>query len=285
MITLTTRQKLFLARRMQSLVMAARRTAGKGSEVICVRRGIRWRLDLHEGIDFAIWLLAAFESRTLACYLSHLKPGNIALDVGANIGAHTLHLARAAAPTGRVFAFEPTDYAVAKLRANLALNPVLAPLVSVHQVMLVERSRPGAVPGLYSGWPLVPTSADTHVLHGGQLHGSTQARATSLDEVLEIERLDRIDLIKIDIDGHECAMLRGATGTLARFRPPIIMELSPYVLTEQGGGVGEVVELLGGAGYALRDIATGQPLPLDAGRLESLIPIGASRNVLAYPTP
>ena len=283
MITLTTRQKLFLAGRMQSLAMAGRRIAGKGPEVTVVRRGIRWRLDLREGIDFAIWLLGAFEPRTIDHYLTHLKPGHVALDVGANIGAHTLHLARAVRPAGRVLAFEPTDYAFAKLQANLALNPDLAPLVAAYQVMLVERSHADAVPELYSSWPLEPARVGTHVLHGGRLQTCTQARATSLDELLESERLDRVDLIKLDIDGHECPMLRGAARTLARFRPVIVMELSPYVLKEHGSGVAELVEILGTAGYALSDIGTGRSLPLDASLLESAIPIGGSRNVLACP--
>lgn len=228
MITLTTRQKLFLARRVQSLVMAALRISGSAPEVTCVRRGIRWRLDLREGIDFSIWLLGVFESRTLIYYLNHLKSGDVVLDVGANIGAHTLHLARAIAPTGRVIALEPTDYAFAKLHANLALNPKLAPLVRVHQVMLVEQSKTGTVPNLYSSWPLEPAGSETHLLHGGQLRTCASARATSLDEIIDTEGLERINLIKLDIDGHECPMLRGATRTLARFRPPIIMELSPY---------------------------------------------------------
>jgi FkbM family methyltransferase len=283
MITLTTRQKLFLARRAQSVVMAARRAAGRGPDVTVMRRGIRWHLDLREGIDFSIWLLGAFEPRTLAHYLAYLKPGNVVLDVGANVGAHTLHFAQAVQPGGRVVAFEPTDYAFGKLQQNLALNPDLAPLVTVYQAMLVERPGHGAVPSLYSSWPLEPVRGDSHHLHGGRLQRCTQARATSLDEILGSERLERIDLVKLDIDGHECAMLKGATGMLRRFRPPIIMELAPYVLREQGSGIAELVEILAGTGYGLRGIDSGAILPMNADRLEALIPIGGGRNVLAHP--
>lgn len=282
MITLTTRHKLFLARRAQSLIMAVRRASGRGPEVAVARRGIRWQLDLSEGIDFAIWLFGAFEPRTLRHYLNHLKPGNVALDIGANIGAHTLHLALSVGSTGRVLAFEPTDYAFGKLKANVALNPDLAARVAAHQVMLTDNSLPAPVPAIYSSWPLEPEGGGTHLLHGGLLKSCASARAATLDELMEIERVNRIDLVKLDIDGYECAMLRGAIRTLARFQPSIIMEIAPYVLREHGSGVAELVEILGATGYALRDIETRRSLPLDAHWLESAIPIGGGRNVIAY---
>jgi FkbM family methyltransferase len=57
-----------------------------------------------------------------------VKPGNAVLDIGRNIGAHTLPLAHLVGPHGRVIAFEPTAYAIRKMRANIALNAGLGEL-------------------------------------------------------------------------------------------------------------------------------------------------------------
>ncbi len=67
------------------------------------------------------------------------------------------------------------------------------------------------------------------------------------------------DLVKIDVEGYELAVLRGAQATLGRYRPPLFLELHPQRLRELGGSVEEVVGLLAGLGYAFRSPA-GAPL-------------------------
>ena len=87
------------------------------------RGGVNWRLNLTEGIDFSIYLLGAFEPITVAACARLIKPGDTVLDIGANIGALALPMARMAGPSGKVYCFEPTDYAFKKLTANLGPEP------------------------------------------------------------------------------------------------------------------------------------------------------------------
>lgn len=283
MITLTTRQKLFIARSLQQVVLALRQAAGRGAEVDTIRRSIHWRLDLREGIDFAIWLLGAFEPETVSCYRALVKPGDVVLDIGANIGAHTLHLAKAVGERGQVLAFEPTDYAFGKLRHNLSLNPQLERRVAALQVMLLDHSQAHEPPPVYSSWPLAPRTEAVHPQHGGRLERCSGARAATLDQTLRDQSVERVDLIKIDIDGFETLMLRGAVETLARFHPVLVMELAPYVLEERGSSLTELLDILGAAGYGIGDVATGRPLPLDEHILHRLIPRGGGRNIVARP--
>ena len=280
-VRLRTSQKIALARWMQRVVMAARRPLGLGPDTRVVRNGITWQLDLREGIDFSIWLLGAFEPETVRCYQAILRRGATVLDVGANIGAHTLPLARAVGPSGRVLAFEPTDYAFSKLRANCALNPALAARIVPLQMMLVGPGN-GAqpVPQLYSSWPL-EEEAGMHALHHGRLKTADGAVARTLDETLAGAGLQALDCIKLDIDGYECGMLRGAAATLSRWHPPIIMELAPDALRDQGASLSELVGLLSGHSYRLFDMAAGRPLSMNADELGRGIPRGASLNVLA----
>src|SRR5687767_12418481 len=103
-MVLSTRTKMFLARVAQGVVMAGLRIVGQGPEVIVRRGGLRWKLDLEEGIDFAIFIMGALEPSAVAAYRDLVRPGATVLDIGANIGAHTLPLAKAVGPTGRVLA-------------------------------------------------------------------------------------------------------------------------------------------------------------------------------------
>jgi hypothetical protein len=92
---LSTIQKINLAKVAYYLVVVARRILGRSSQNIEVTRsGIRWYLDLKEGIDFSIYILGGFEPSTLRLYNKLVKSGDVVLDIGANIGSHTLPLAR-----------------------------------------------------------------------------------------------------------------------------------------------------------------------------------------------
>jgi FkbM family methyltransferase len=276
---LTTRQKIALARAVQTPLLTARKLAGRGPVTQVRRRGVTWALDLREGIDFSIWLLGAFELSTVRAYERIIAPGSIVLDIGANIGAHTLHLARAVGPEGKVWAIEPTEYALGKLEANIALNPSLADRIACCQVMLVDRDGI-EVPPLHSSWPLTGES-DLHQRHGGRLMPTAKARAVTLDSLVGECGLRRIEFIKLDIDGYECGMLRGAQETLRAFRPIILLELSPHQLDENGGSIEQVVDLFAAAGYVLQDLSSRAPLPMSRAGLRALIPYGGSRNAIA----
>src|SRR5262245_34452280 len=113
---LTTRTKVAIARLAYSAISAVRRRVGLDHSVRVVRDGACWELDLREGIDLAIYL-GLFEAGTSRALRRLVRPGAVVLDVGANIGAHTLRLAKLVGESGRVIAFEPTVYAHTKLLA------------------------------------------------------------------------------------------------------------------------------------------------------------------------
>ena len=83
--------------------------------------GIKYKLDLGESIDVAIYL-NRYELDVSDAIKELCRPEFIVFDIGANIGAHTLRFADIVGSTGKVYAFEPTDYAYSKLVANVVLN-------------------------------------------------------------------------------------------------------------------------------------------------------------------
>ena len=277
---LTTRQKISLARQCQRPLVAARRLLGLGAETEVRRGGLRWQLDLNEGIDLSIFLLGAFERRTIRAYRKIVRAGDLVLDIGANVGAHTLPLARQVGPSGRVIAFEPTDFAFAKLSRNVALNPDLAERITLSRTMLVDAGE--TLPEtLYASWPV----------HGQGVHPTLRARAMSTAQARAVTLdafaadLPRIDFIKLDVDGHEARVLRGARAALGRFRPTMIVELAPYTLDDAPGGdaLDELLELLREARYVLTELGSARRLPDRTRELRALIPDGGGVNAIARP--
>jgi tRNA G37 N-methylase Trm5 len=94
--------KMRAAAGMYRVISTVRKLVGGGDLVRVVRNGLVWELDLSEGIDLAIFLFGQFESATAKAIERLVRPGAIVLDIGANIGAHTLPLARLVGSEGKV---------------------------------------------------------------------------------------------------------------------------------------------------------------------------------------
>lgn len=280
---LSTVQKVRIARIASSVVRAARTAFGLPPEAVVTRGNVRYALDLREGIDLSIYLLSGFELSTLRSYRQLVKPGDVVLDIGANIGAHTLPLARLVGPTGRVIAFEPTEFAFAKLQRNLRLNPELARSVEARQTMLVNDDSRELPESIYSSWPL-DGGDDLHEQHRGRLKSTRGAMREVLDRVVSALGLTRIDLIKLDVDGNELSVLRGARQSLERFRPILMLELAPYVTAENPDEFDGMLELLWSAGYSIYEVSSGRALPSTVEGVRAQIRPGAGMNVFARPT-
>ncbi len=197
----------------------------------------RINLDLEQLIDTSIYYMGTFEAECIAAICRQLKPGGCAVDVGANIGFMTMHMAAAVGTTGRVFAFEPTSWTFERLRANVELN-------SMPQVVL-ERAALGSRSALHPevivpyGYPLVgdrPVMRDSIQIH-------------RLDDYLDQHPIDRLDLIKCDTDGWEMDIFEGALETLRRFHPALVFELDPFGLAENGHSASALIRLLQDVGY------------------------------------
>jgi FkbM family methyltransferase len=277
---LSTRHKIHIGRVLAASVIQGRRLTGRGPLVLAKRDGIMWSLDLREGIDLAIYLLGGFEVRTLRVYRDHVRPGDVVLDIGANVGAHTLPLARLVGAGGRVLAFEPSDFAFAKLSRNIELNPDLAPAIDANQIMLSMTSADTLSKEVYASWPL-DRSDNLHEEHAGRLTPTSGATVGAVDEFVAARGLTRIDFIKLDVDGNEDKVLAGSRKTLEQLAPKVMMELAPYVYAGHPTAFDNNLRLLWNAGYRLHDIARGIGLPEDVTKVRAAVPAGGGINILA----
>ena len=273
--------KMRIAACMYRVISTSRKLAGASDSARVTRNGLHWELDLSEGVDLAIFLFGQFENATAKVLEKLVPAGAIVLDIGANIGAQTLPLARLVGSNGKVYAFEPPECAFCKMKQNLALNPNLRRRVVPEQARLTS---PGTHdPGeIYSSLRVTGQEA-RHKGHLGIAKSTKGARVITLDEYLEGVGARRIDFIKLDVDGFEVDVLRGAKKTLRCCRPSICMELQPYGLEERGTSVGELLSVLREGGYTVVDLKGRSAIIDSAGRLKAQIPDGAGINVLAVP--
>ncbi len=196
-----------------------------------VERGkIKWSLDISEGIDLSIFIFGNFEKGLINIInkLSDKKIFDI-VDIGANIGVHTLQFAKEFQKSN-IYAVEPTDFAYGKLVKNVALNKQLKEKIKHFQYFIGDQELPKEI---YSSWSL-SNSFNSHSLHKGILKKTTSCLSISLDEFLFKNVKSKELVIKCDVDGYELDVFKSGEKFLKQYKPHIIMELAPYLYEENG---------------------------------------------------
>jgi FkbM family methyltransferase len=224
-------------------------------KVVRTVEGMTFELDLGEMIDACLFL-GQFE-RDIVSLIERLTPaGGTVIDIGANVGAHTLRFAKHVGPAGRILAIEPTDYAYRKLARNLSLNAF--PQVTALQVALAEQAAPRQTISFRSSW-----RSD-----GRQQTGTSVVDFVTLDDCCAAHGITRVDLIKLDVDGHEFGVLAGGAQTLARSRPALLMETGHWHFA---AAERNPLALLSRLGYRFWDTKTLEPFA-DLGAVERRLP-------------
>jgi FkbM family methyltransferase len=225
------------------------------SPLVRVRRlGLRLDLDLRDNLQRALYATGTYEPALVRFLHDELRPGDVMVDVGAHIGVHALTAAARLRGLGggTVVAFEPAHDSAARLRAAAARNRL--------EVAVVEAAL-GAGPGtadLRADPAYDIADAGVRSLHG---HGTRvqTVRVTTFDAWAAEARLERLDLVKLDVEGAELEALRGMAGALGRLWPrALVVEVKRRVLERAGMDGDEVREYLDRLGYE----PTGQVLPV-----------------------
>ncbi len=245
-----------------------------GKQVIAEIDGIKYELDLDELIDRSIFFDGAFEPAT-AKVLKQLTPrGAIVLDIGANIGCHTCLLARLAYP-GRVIAFEPMPWPRQKLLRNIALNELRN--VTVEGFALTDREVEAVPVHFRSSWQLDSRTGISR--ENCASCGPAIVDFSTLDDYVAENNVESIGLIKLDVDGYEAKVLRGAQMTLEAHRPILVMEFCHYSLEAVGDRLSDLIGFLNAAGYRIFQEDMLVEFPTKESILGS-VPTDASINVV-----
>jgi FkbM family methyltransferase len=201
------------------------------------RQGHRWVLNPSDYPQVDLFWLGESDRWDLHHAIRLVRAGAVIFDVGANFGYYSVMLASALGGACEVHAFEPAAVTFERLSRHVALNGLAC--IHAHQIGLSDS------PGLASLQPRSGNSGATFLVPGGQIQVST------LDRFVEERGLQRLDFMKIDVEGFEERVLRGGARTLERFRPTILIEIQPTTLERAGSSVHRLADLLTGHGYTL----------------------------------
>jgi FkbM family methyltransferase len=205
-----------------------------------------------DGMGFMLFLKRPYEEKELKYVSEFLKPGMVFVDVGANQGIYTLLAAKRVGQEGKVFSFEPVPSQIAKLKRNIKING--------FKNVVTEQLALGANPG----------KGKMHIcIDGDEALSSLREPAedaTSPKEIVEvkIDTLDdyvkksknsSINFIKIDVEGGELEVLKGASDVLKNMRPVILCEVQDKRTEQWGYKASEICNLLKGYNYSLFDFS------------------------------
>jgi FkbM family methyltransferase len=207
------------------------------------RNGVKMKLDISNFVDHALYF--GIGDPGFEKLKRMVKPGWVILDIGANIGATVLRFAQLA-PKGRVIGFEPNKKSFARLTENIGLND--RGNISVHNTGLGEKAeelRLFVVDETNPGMNRILNEPDATA---NALAFET-IRVERLDDFIDIEKLERTDLVKIDVEGFEHNVLKGADRLLSSFRPLLFIEIDDDNLLQNKSSARELVSLLMNQGY------------------------------------
>lgn len=232
---------------------------GVGAHRQIRRNGLIFEVDIREGIDLSLFLFGSFERDVLATVTSLVPRDGIVIDIGANIGALTVPVANYL-ERGHVYALEPTDFAFAKLRKNLALNPTMAARVTTIQSFVASEVATVCDLVAYSSWPVTgEAQPGQHPVHKGVRQIASCGQIT-LDGLIVAHGIRMVSLVKIDTDGHEFSVLTGGTDCLRRLRPAVIFEACEYLLNPPRPTFQNFAQLFKSHDYTICERARLQPI-------------------------
>jgi FkbM family methyltransferase len=199
---------------------------------------------INDHIGRRLLLARSYEPDDIAALKKIVRHGDVIADVGANIGYISLHFAKFSGPTGRVFAFEPMSYLHPVVTLNAHLNDFET--ISVHPLVVSETSGGRAIVNIPSGGGGAPLAYFTPSDSGD---GEITVR---LDEFASDAAVNRFDIIKIDVEGGEVNVLKGASALLQspERRPRVLMiEIVDGQLQRFGYRISDVYDILLPLGY------------------------------------
>ena len=196
------------------------------------------------------------DDRVLRAFDALVRPGDHVWDVGANIGRMSVVAARRVGERGRVRAFEPSPMVISSLYKNLAFNQCSN--VTVRNCAVSDQA------GTISFHMPLDTNSGLGSLREIGDGASTVIEVPMIRLDDESDQPARLRLLKIDVEGADLRVLRGASRMIQSARPAIIMEFSPRWIEQLGDSVGWFSEFVERIGYTLYRLTDAGPHRIDA---------------------
>lgn len=201
--------------------------------------------NLAEPIGFHLLIDGVYEHLLLDFLVRYLRPGSVVVDAGANIGTFTLPLSSVVGEKGKVISLEPSPEIFNYLEKNLKLNCIR----NVDALNLAASNSTGVKPFYESPIDRYGMGSFIHQFHDNPI----QVKTKTIDDILADTNVNTVDLLKVDVEGHEIMVFQGAEKLLTSNMPPLIVfEFCDWA--EEGntdGKIGGSQEYLRNLGYKI----------------------------------
>ena len=213
--------------------------------------GLLFHCDTQSFLEWYIFFYGAFRPEVSKLINRMLRPGQVAIDIGANVGMHSVVMANRVGPTGHVVVFEPDPHPMGRLRRNMALNGI--DWVTTVEAAVSARSE---VRSFYLHDDSIGNFANASLVAAnvGKETSSVQMQVVSIDEWMRDNPLPRVDLIKLLAQGEEFNALQGMRGLIERDRPKIFFLYEPSYWHRQGLELMDAVKFFADHGYGVQEV-------------------------------
>jgi FkbM family methyltransferase len=211
----------------RNMIFPVRNALLKGRPISVRAGGQEFSLVAEGAVAADTWSRSRFESHELEFILEILEPGMTFFDIGANVGLYSLAASRKVA-SGKVFSFEPCEWTYQRLLRNVELN-------GLRNVLAIRTAL-----GEFSGDAVMQVNArgkDGLNTLGRPGHpdcevtGNEIVPIVTLDEFLQNSKVSTVDVMKVDVEGAELSLFRGARNLLEQSAAPVILYESDWMLT------------------------------------------------------
>jgi len=210
--------------------------------------GLRVAVLPREQIAESIYM-GDFEPEVLSYFLRNIKPGMVIFDVGANIGYFTTIMAKLVGSGGKVHAFEPSRREFGSIKKTIGQNRQ-DNIVLNHSALSDKTGT--VIMNIAKSENMAALNTIGNVSHPAAKEGDfdqVEVQLDTIDNYITTGGFQRVDLIKIDVEGAELMVLKGAEETLKRYRPQIICEFSDLTTKGFGYQAKEIFDWLAQKGY------------------------------------
>lgn len=199
-------------------------------------------------VDNEIFLQGAYEKKTLNLFFEEVKLGDVFVDIGANIGQHSLFASYLVGENGKVIAFEPLQSIYNQFNKSIEKNNL--------KNIVVYNNGCGSKEEIIPIYSTKENMGSSSVLYSPDKKKNGEIKIIIPDNILKNE--DRIDFIKIDVEGYELEVLKGLEKTIKKFHPKIFIEYSPYYYELKDKNINkEIIDFLLDNHYKIIDVENG----------------------------
>ena len=205
------------------------------------RNNLKWVLNPSDSVQRDLFWLGVKDLWDVNHIKKLINPGNVIFDIGANFGYYSITLANSLRGNCVVYAFEPFRPNYERLLMNIKLNQ-LDKCIYPFQIGISDTEGEAdliTIPGNSGGTYINPNSL------------SRDVKLVTIDSFCHKHNINKIDFMKIDVEGYELRVLKGAKKVISETKPIIFIELNPLCLKRVNSSVHDVVNILYDYGYVL----------------------------------